>query len=230
MYSEFAADPKVQSMSEPFQRRLVMLFCLRSSDVLVTLRERDIAFALRVTEQELSDTKRVFIDRGFIDEEWKVLNWSKRQFVSDSSTERTRAYRERMRTSQERHCDALDTDTDTDTEQKHKEPSPKSGSGTAHGSRFSLDEVPLEWQEWSARELHWSAERAEKIFAIFGDYWRAQPGAKGRKTDWLATWRNWCKREDNSPPRLNGMSVVRESATDRAIRIGHENIQRTGRL
>ena len=99
MYSEFASDPKVQSMSEPLQRRLVMIFCLRSGDVLVTLRERDIAFALRVTEQELSETKRVFIDRGFIDDDWKVLNWSKRQFVSDSSTERTRAYRERLRTS-----------------------------------------------------------------------------------------------------------------------------------
>lgn len=27
----------------------------------------------------------------------------------------------------------------------------------------------------------------------FRDYWRAVPGAKGRKTDWPATWRNWCR-------------------------------------
>ncbi|WP_130865833.1 hypothetical protein [Acidipropionibacterium timonense] len=27
----------------------------------------------------------------------------------------------------------------------------------------------------------------------FRDYWHAQPGAKGRKTDWDATWRNWIR-------------------------------------
>lgn len=33
-----------------------------------------------------------------------------------------------------------------------------------------------------------------KDTAAFVDYWRSQPGAKGRKTDWLATWRNWMRR------------------------------------
>ena len=28
----------------------------------------------------------------------------------------------------------------------------------------------------------------------FRDYWAAQPGQKGVKTDWPATWRNWCRR------------------------------------
>lgn len=27
----------------------------------------------------------------------------------------------------------------------------------------------------------------------FRDYWTAQPGARGRKSDWTATWRNWCR-------------------------------------
>ncbi|MGO6880694.1 helix-turn-helix domain-containing protein [Rhizobium ruizarguesonis] len=29
----------------------------------------------------------------------------------------------------------------------------------------------------------------------FRDHWRAKPGADGRKLDWPATWRNWCRRE-----------------------------------
>ena len=29
----------------------------------------------------------------------------------------------------------------------------------------------------------------------FIDYWKAQPGQRGRRTDWLATWRNWMRRE-----------------------------------
>ena len=32
-------------------------------------------------------------------------------------------------------------------------------------------------------------------FDKFRDYWAAQPGLKGRKTDWFATWRNWCRNE-----------------------------------
>ena len=37
----------------------------------------------------------------------------------------------------------------------------------------------------------------------FRDYWTAQPGAKGRKTDWAATWRNWARRcqEQHTQPQ-----------------------------
>lgn len=41
----------------------------------------------------------------------------------------------------------------------------------------------------------------------FMDYWRGAPGAKGRKTDWPATWRNWMRREHeqraNRPTRAS---------------------------
>jgi hypothetical protein len=112
-----------------------------------------------------------------------------------------------------------------------KPPSPKNGSGTAHGSRFDLEELPLEWQEWSTKELRWSAARSEQVFAVFGDYWRAKPGAGGRKADWFATWKNWCRRDDGQP-NLNGMApqVSRESATEKSIRIGKERLLATGRL
>ena len=59
----------------------------------------------------------------------------------------------------------------------------------------------------------------------FRDYWTAQPGAKGRKTDWAATWRNWARRcqEQASGPhrgpaprsttddRVNGWLALAES-------------------
>ncbi|WP_052372200.1 hypothetical protein [Nocardia otitidiscaviarum] len=38
--------------------------------------------------------------------------------------------------------------------------------------------------------------------AKFADHWRSQPGAKGRKADWTATWRNWIRRAaESGPPR-----------------------------
>ncbi len=47
----------------------------------------------------------------------------------------------------------------------------------------------------------------------FTDHWNGQPGAKGRKADWTATWRNWMRRAAENPvTSRNGKA----SATDRA--------------
>ena len=154
MYSEFANDPKVQMMSEAMQRRLIMLFCDRSCDVLVTFCDEDIAFHWRISDGELAEAKALFIKKGFIDEHWNLLNWNKRQFISDTSTERTKRYRERKRTSQERHivtdvtkCDALDTDTDTeaDTEKSlSAAPPPLASSADALEAEASKSAKPVE--------------------------------------------------------------------------------------
>lgn len=98
MYSEFASDPKVQSMSESMQRRLMMLFCLRCGNVLATLQDDELAFALRISEDELSETKALFLRKGFIDEDWSIKNWDKRQSLDYSrpSSEVWRVIRNRI--------------------------------------------------------------------------------------------------------------------------------------
>jgi hypothetical protein len=93
MYSEFSHDPKVQTMSEAMQRRYIMIMCLRCSNNLVTLLDNDIAFYLRISEQELAETKSLFIKKGFVDSEWNLLNWEKRQFASDTSNARVAKHR-----------------------------------------------------------------------------------------------------------------------------------------
>jgi hypothetical protein len=127
LYAEFATDPKVQSMPEHMQRRLVMLFCLRSGNGNATFHETELLWALRISPDELAETKALFLAKGFISETWRVTNWDKRQYVSDSSTERVRKHRERRETLQERRETVAvtppDTDTDTDTEQKNLKPS-----------------------------------------------------------------------------------------------------------
>lgn len=99
LYHEFAHDPKVQMMSEADQRRLVMVFCLRCTETLATLKDEEIAYHLKVKVQELAKSKALFVRKGFIDNDWNVLNWDDRQFM-DSSTGRTRRYRERKKVSQ----------------------------------------------------------------------------------------------------------------------------------
>jgi hypothetical protein len=55
------------------------------------------------------------------------------------------------------------------------------------------------------RKAYATAERLdpERTFAKFTDYWKAASGAKARKHDWDATWRNWCRTETDRPS-MNG--------------------------
>jgi hypothetical protein len=120
LYSEFAHDPKVQMMTEAMQRRYIMLMCMRCSNVTATLRNDEIAFQLRISESELKETKVFFIEKGFIDDSWNLVNWDKRQFKSDydvSGAERQKRYRENKRNAL-RNVSLTLPDTDTDTEQR----------------------------------------------------------------------------------------------------------------
>lgn len=58
--------------------------------------------------------------------------------------------------------------------------------------------LPESWAVW-AREQRPDID-VETVAEGFRDYWLSQPGAKGRKADWLATWRNWIRNQRRSPP------------------------------
>lgn len=94
LYAEFAFDPKVQSLCESKQRRLVMIFCLTANGDLPGLTSEELCLALRISPRELEETKRVFIQKGFIDDAWSLRNWEKRQNPADpTAAERMRRYR-----------------------------------------------------------------------------------------------------------------------------------------
>lgn len=123
LYREFATDPKVQRMSEAYQRRLIMLMCEQCGNENETLHDEDCAFQMRISVQEWSDTKAELIARNIIDEDNRFVNWNKRQYRSDSSTERVRRHREAKKQQYETPCNVSvtppDTDSDTDTEYKY---------------------------------------------------------------------------------------------------------------
>jgi uncharacterized protein YdaU (DUF1376 family) len=58
-------------------------------------------------------------------------------------------------------------------------------------TRFDLQEMPDEWGQWCRKKRPELNPR--ETFDAFRDYWIAQPGSKGLKADWLATWRNWVR-------------------------------------
>lgn len=93
------------------------------------------------------------------------------------------------------------------TVSKHKEPSVEGGkppavdegkkSSVMKGSRLPADwKLPKAWGEWALAEVPgWSADQIRKVGEKFGDYWLGKAGKDAVKADWLATWRNWVRRE-----------------------------------
>lgn len=104
----------------------------------------------------------------------------------------------------------------------HEEPSPKPSEGArARGGEPARGHrLPDGWrpdpEPGLVAELG-GQQAAAREFDKFCDYWRAQPGARGRKRDWQATWRNWLRKacDDRPRPRARQKNAARfEAAAD----------------
>lgn len=112
-------------MPEAMQRRLVMLFCLECGGELEKLSPDEVAFALRIDDATLHATLQLFFAKGFCDENGRIINWNKRQFKSDNSTERSKKHRAKTNassnaTAMQRPCNVAATPPDTDTDTEYK--------------------------------------------------------------------------------------------------------------
>lgn len=253
LHTALLHNVKVQQLPATAFKALINLWCLAKEGNGIVPPVAQIAFQLRCGVNQAERLMNEFVDDYNLfdrnkDGTFHPHEWEFHQFKSDVSTDRVNSFRERKRNvsrnGNETPSEYRVQSTEAEAEQKQKEPllvpakvvvealriaTPKNGS--ARGSRFYLSELPAEWLEWSSRELRWDAFRSEKVFLVFSDYWRAKPGAAGRKSDWLGTWRNWCRKDDEKPaPGLFQAAAQRETATERSIRVGLERVQRTGRL
>ncbi|WP_172121439.1 hypothetical protein [Actinomyces faecalis] len=83
----------------------------------------------------------------------------------------------------------------------HAEDEPTSSK--ARGSR-----LPEDWEP-SPNLVEWTRANAPAAASVtevekFRDYWQSQPGARGRKVSWDATWRNWARRCQESSTARGG--------------------------
>lgn len=217
MYAEVLNDPKVQTLSPELFKHWVNLLCVACNNngtLPVTLHET--AYALRVTEDAVTEALGALHKRGLLDLVDGVYTphaWDKRQYKSDTSNERVKRYRQRK-------CNVTVTppDTDTDTEIKEDKSSFKQTTKTQNvkqeknrGTRLEAtlagltDAEKQEWANWPRHEFGWEPGRCRSVGNEFRDYWAAQPGGKGVKLDWFATWRNWCRRaNERSSTGRNG--------------------------
>lgn len=101
-----------------------------------------------------------------------------------------------MRTHSERTADAMLSVNHKPVSKKEQKQEPASPSGSRLPADWSL---PDDWRSWA--ELERPDVDARREAAGFADYWHGIPGAKGRKADWQATWRNWIRRADGMRSR-----------------------------
>lgn len=101
-------------------------------------------------------------------------------------------------------ADASERQTGASTchiEEKRREEKRDSEQRRSRGSRLPADWTLTDEYRKAAAEVRqdWPTGHVETVAASFRDYWHAQPGAKGVKLDWLATWRNWCRNDRGRP-------------------------------
>ena len=91
-------------------------------------------------------------------------------------------------TDEAKRTSETETETETETTPKGVERPAK------RGSRLSAEWLPSPASIAKAREDAPAVDHQAE-HATFIDYWIAQPGQRGVKTDWDATWRNWMRRK-----------------------------------
>jgi hypothetical protein len=102
LYSEIIDDPKVQLLPPDQFRMWINFMCLASSAGGKVEISKQVAWRLRVSAEELSQSVSYLTDAGLLDREVDggvcIHNWKERQFESDDRTKLTRDWRKKQTT------------------------------------------------------------------------------------------------------------------------------------
>lgn len=123
MYSEAVDDEKLRLLAFEDRWHFVALLCLKCQGVLDAgddekMLQRKVAVKLGLQLRELEAVQLRLQEVGLIGEGFQPIAWNERQYKSDTSAERTRAYRERMKRHGDVTVTAQETDTDSDSDLK----------------------------------------------------------------------------------------------------------------
>lgn len=143
-----------------------------------------------------------------VEEGWQFKDWSHYQPTKEEVEAERLAARDRMKKvraakkgvrSGEHPANLDGTSEEVRIAPSHPIPIPspsstKKGETAPRGTRLDPNWLPSkESVEQMANEAPDVDTRAEH--RVFVDYWIAQPGQKGIKTNWESTWKNWMRRK-----------------------------------
>lgn len=188
LYRDILDDIEWFELDPAAAKTLVMLWLIASEDETkqgLLPCTKTLAFRLRMKETEV---KNICI---------KLAHWLEHDDIDPIS----RRYQD----------DGLEKRRDREeTEGERETDSPEKAKATATASR-----LPADWSPSGDDFAFCATERKDlnpnDVASRFRDYWIAQPGAKGRKLDWPATWRNWVR---NEKLRSIAPQVIRQTVSD----------------
>lgn len=150
LYDDLLDDPKIQMLSDRAFRMLINLWCLaKRNDGVISGDMNSMVFSLRWPRGKILDTLQALISAGLIEKVetgYEPHNWKKRQFQSDSSSERVERCRERQRNAKRNGDETLHA-TPPETEQRQSR-----AEQSARGAPRSRDS-PISNAEMQARML-----------------------------------------------------------------------------
>lgn len=165
MYAEAVDDEKLRLLAFEDRWHFVALLCLKAQGTLdeknPELRIRKICIKLGLDSVELETVMKRLETVGLVSHDYEPVSWRKRQFLSDSSTSRVQAFRQRQR-------NVSETPSESDTEQKQK----KKGADAPVVLHTSLPEES--WNEWLAhrreKRLSMSPRALNKQLKLLAEY------------------------------------------------------------
>ncbi len=214
LYRNSLHNPKIVSLSDR-QHRIWHNCLLMADDDGCLPCMRDIACHLRTSQREAEELLCELVEAGLIDVQnpagtrtFRMHDWNTHQYVSDTSTERVRKFRNKNNETQpetemKRFSNAPREQRQiTDTDKIITPLPPKGGGRTKRGSRLSESwALPDEWREWTEVRCPASSREAiEREALVFANYWQSSAGAKAVKLDWFKTWQNWCLKAFSTAP------------------------------
>ena len=160
----------------------------------------------------------------------QICNWLSHQKIDKPSPSKIPEYDERSRTFSKPR-ERSSEDQGPRTKDQGVDQGPRKGPGEGEDTRADARRahrlppdfaLPAEWID-DARQIKpdWPASKPAEVFEAFRDYWSSKSGKDATKTDWRATWRNWCRRERGftrtgaGPPKL--FEQQRREAMDAAF-------------
>ncbi len=152
LYTEMVDDEKLRLLAFEDRWHFVALLCCKGAGLLdsgdpPSLLRRKLAVKMGLAPRELEEAARRLEEVGLIDAEtFQPLAWDDRQFKSDTSTERVRRYRERMKRGGNVSVTAQETDTDTEEEKGI------ASQSKGRAKKITLPEwlEPDVWADWHA--------------------------------------------------------------------------------
>ena len=176
-------------------RRLLDHYYLHEAPI----KQRDIARQIGMRDHEaevLSVLEEFFLSTevGYInpraDKEIEVY----RQKVEQASRAGKASAERRLNVRSTKRSTDSSTASSTDVQPTSNQEPVTSNRDTTRGTRLPADAtLSPEYRDFCVKtrpDLH-----PDQLFEGFRDYWIAQPGQKGVKLDWFATWRTWVRNQ-----------------------------------